>query len=154
MLRLSVLIAIFIAVAPAVSAQPVSDSALVAQIYDDLARGDVAAVAAVLDPHVIWIEDADGPQAQRHFGPGTVALFVLRPQVDAGTADVPDAISTRRGRVLVVGTTRRRDPETHRLGLASFTHGWRVVDGRVVSVERSARRSLNTQAIERQTPDF
>ncbi len=154
MLRLSVLIAAFVALAPVLAAQPISDSAFVARIYADLARGDVAAVAAVLDDHVLWIEDARSRQAKQHFGPGTVARYVLQPQIDAGIVDVPGTIATSRGRVMVVGSTRRGMPGTRRFSPAPFYHVWRVVDGRVVSVERSANRPVDAHAIERNTPNI
>ena len=55
MLRLSVLLVLLVALAPALTAQPGADSALVVQIYADLARGDVPAVAAV--PEAVTTED-------------------------------------------------------------------------------------------------
>ena len=134
MYRLPALLTILLA--PALAAQPASDSALVARIYSDLARGDVEAVIAVLDDHVLWIEGAHSPQVGRHFGPGTVAAKVLHPQA-ARAADVPDSITFDGGRVVAVGPTRRTDPATGHLVVARFRHVWRVLDGRVVSVHRS-----------------
>src|SRR6056297_1335489 len=55
MLRLSVLLVLLVALAPALTAQPGADSALVVQIYAGLARGDVPAVAAV--PEAVTTED-------------------------------------------------------------------------------------------------
>ncbi len=136
MYRLSALLMVLLA--PALAAQPAPDSALVAQIYSDLARGDVEAVVAVLDDHVLWIEGAHSPQAERHFGPGTVAAQVLHPQAAARAADPePDTITIDGGRVVAVGPTRRIDPATGDLVVARFRHVWRVLDGRVVSVHRS-----------------
>ena len=135
MRRLSALLTLLLALAPALAAQPAADSALVARIYADLARGDVEAVVAALDDHVLWTEGAHSPQVGRHVGPGTVAARVLRPQ--AGASNVPDAITTEGGRVVAVGVTRRTDPVTGRLVAARFRHVWQVLDGRVVSVHRS-----------------
>lgn len=137
MRRLSALLTILVATVPLLAAQPAADSALVVRIYADLARGDVAAVVAVLDDHVLWTEGAHSPQAGRHFGPGTVAAEVLQPQVAAGMADAPDSVTPERGRVVAVGTSRHTDPITGRLIVVSFRHEWRVIDGRVVSVHRS-----------------
>ena len=137
MLRPLTVLALLAAIAPPLAAQSAADSTLVARIYADLARGDVPAVVAVLDDHVVWIEGAHSLQAGRHFGPGTVATRVLQPQAAAGAADVPDAVTTAGGRVVAVGETRRRDPATGRLVVARFRHVWRVLDGRVVSVHRS-----------------
>ena len=136
MRRLSALLTLLVALAPALDAQP-ADSALVARIYADLARGDIAAVVAVLDDHVVWTESAHSPQAGRHFGPGTVAIRVLRPQAATDALAMPDAITPEDGRVVAVGTTRRVDPATGRLVLARFRHVWHVLDSRVVSVHRS-----------------
>jgi ketosteroid isomerase-like protein len=136
--RLSILFTLLVALAPALAAQPAADSALVARIYADLARGDVEAVVTVLDDHVLWTEGSHSPQAGRHFGPGTVAVRVLRPQAAAGTLDVIDTITTERGRVVAIGTSRRTDPATGRLVIARFRHVWHVVDRRVVGVDRSA----------------
>ena len=152
--RLSVLLATFVALAPALAAQPAADSALVARIYDDLARGDVSAVAAVLDDHVLWIEGAHSPQVGRHFGPGTVAAFVLLPLLQDGVTDVPDSVWVEGDQVVAAGTTRRSDPATGRVTVARFRHVWRVLYGRVVSVERSAGQPLDAQATKHDGPDF
>jgi ketosteroid isomerase-like protein len=154
MLRLSALIAVLIAFAPAVAAQSVSDSALVARIYDDLARGDVSAVTAVLDDHVLWIEDADSARAKRHFGPSTVAVRVLQPQVAARATDLPETIASAHGRVVAIGTNRWLDPVTGQVRIARFYHVWQVDDGRVVGVERSTRFPANAPAIEDDTANF
>ena len=151
MLRLFVLIATLAAFSPAVAAQPISDSALVAQIYDDLARGDVSAVAAVLDDHVLWTENAGSRRARRHFGPGTVAMRVLRPQVAARVTGVPDTIASAQGRVVAVGTNRWLDPVTGQVRTARFYHVWQVDHGRIVGVERSTRFPTNAPAIEDDT---
>jgi ketosteroid isomerase-like protein len=138
MLRSLALPILVLALAPALAAQPDADRALVAQLYDDLSRGDLSAVVAVLDDHVLWIEGAHSPQAGRHLGPGTVAALVLHPRAAARTAaDVPDAITVDAGRVVAVGTTRRIDPATGQLVVARFRHVWQVLDGRVVTVHRS-----------------
>lgn len=137
--RLSALLTLLVALAPALAAQPAADSALVARIYADLARGDVEAVVAVLDDHVVWTEGAHSPQAGRHFGPGTVAAQVLQYQAAAGATDVPDVpdvITFDRGRVLAFGTTRRIDPASGVLVVSRFRHVWQVLDGGVVSVYR------------------
>jgi ketosteroid isomerase-like protein len=137
MRQLFALLTILLAAASALAAQPAADSALVARIYADLARGDIDAVVVVLDHHALWTEGAHSPQVGRHFGPGTIAARVLRPQGAAGVADVPAAITNERGRVVAVGTTRRIDPATGRLVVARFRHVWQVLDGYVVSVQRS-----------------
>jgi ketosteroid isomerase-like protein len=135
MRRLSALLALLVALTPVLAAQPAADSALVARIYADLARGDIEAVVAVLDDHVLWTEGAHSPQVERHVGPGTVAARVLLPQAASGTAVTePDTITPDGGRVVAVGTTRRTDPATGRPLAARFRHEWRVLDGRVVSV--------------------
>jgi ketosteroid isomerase-like protein len=136
MLRLLALIAVFVAAVPSLSAQSAADSALVARIYTDLARGDVAPVLAMLDDHVLWIEGPHSPQAGRHFGPGSVAALVLQPQVTAGIAYEPELITTTRGRIVVVGTTRWSDSATGLLEASGFHHVWLLRDGRVVSVDR------------------
>ena len=136
MRRLSVLLTLLLVLAPALAAQPAADSALVAGIYDDLARGDVEAVVAVLDVHVLWSEGAHSPQAGRHFGPGTVAAHVLHPQATAGITHVPDAITSDRAYLVAVGTTHRTEPAADRSLVTRFHHVWQVLDGRVVSVQR------------------
>ncbi|CAN5529064.1 hypothetical protein BH23BAC4_BH23BAC4_03030 [soil metagenome] len=137
MRRLSALLALLIALAPALAAQPAADSALVARIYADLARGDFSNVVAMLDDHVIWTEGAHSPQAGRHFGPGTVAARVLHPQAAAGNPFMLDAITIERGRVVAEGTTRRTDPISGHTIVARFRHVWQIIDGRVVSVHRA-----------------
>lgn len=136
MLRLCILLTTLGALAPALDAQPNADSALIAQVYADLARGDIPAVATVLDDHVVWNEGAHSLQVGQYVGPGTVAAQVLHPQA-AASADVPDTITFDTGRVVAAGTTRRIDSATGRLVVARFRHVWRVLDGRVVSVHRS-----------------
>jgi ketosteroid isomerase-like protein len=137
MRRLSNLLTLLFALAPALAAQSAADSALVARIYADLTRGDVEAVVDVLDDHVLWTEGVHSLQAGRHFGPGTVAARVLRPQVTAGAAYVPDAITSDRGYMVAVGTAHRTDPATGHLVVARFRHVWHVVDRRVVGVDRA-----------------
>lgn len=135
MCRSCILLTTLLTFAPAVAAQPAADSAVVARIYADLERGDVGAVVAVLDDHVLWIEGAQSPQAGRHFGPGTIATRVLHPQATAGVAYTPDVISRDRGYLVAVGTTRRTDPATGRPIAERFQHVWQVLDGLVVSVQ-------------------
>ncbi|PAP75460.1 nuclear transport factor 2 family protein [Rubrivirga marina] len=130
---------LLLALAPAASAQrstaPAAPDA-VAQIYADLARGDVEAVVAVLDPHVVWVEGPHSLQVGRHVGSGTVAARVLRPQVGA-PAFVPDMITVEGDRVVAVGTRRRTHPATGQLITTRFRHEWRLADGRVTGVDRA-----------------
>ena len=138
MTRLFALLVLFFALVPTLIAQPDADRALVAQIYDDLSRGDIESAVAALDDHVLWIEDAHSPQAGRYFGPGTVAAHVLLPHVTMRrTADALDSLFLDGNRLIAVGTTRRADPATGRPIVARFRHVWWVLDGRVVSVHRS-----------------
>lgn len=143
MLRLFIVLLALPVYAPALAAQPASSSAddrqLVAGIYAALARGDVTAVVAVLDDHVVWVEEAPSPQAGRYFGPGTVARAVLHPLAgaDGRAAGVLEAVTYAGERVVAHGTTRRTDPATGRLMVVRFRHVWQVLDGRVVHVHRA-----------------
>ena len=108
-----------------------ANRALVAQLYADLARNDLAAVAAVLSEHVLWVERTDGGRPARTAGASTVAARVLPPLgasrlvLDHVTADGPD-------RVVAAGTVA---PPT---GLAApFRTVWRLLDGRIVGVEHT-----------------
>jgi ketosteroid isomerase-like protein len=56
--------------------------AVVRAFFDALARGDVPAVLAALDPQVVWARTVDGPDAV--VGSGAVLEEVLAPWLAAG----------------------------------------------------------------------
>ena len=112
------------------------DRALVAQLYADLARGDVDAVADVLSDRVVWLEGPHSPQAGSHVGGAAVSAHVLRPH-NGRPADVLHTLVVERDRVVATGASRRPDPATGRLITTRFRHVWWLTDGRVTRVERS-----------------
>ena len=113
-----------------------ANRALVRGAYEALARGDVPAVLAVMDPHVVWVEPAGSPYAGRHVGPATVAARVfarLAAEWD-GYEAAPRAFIAEGDYVVVLGACRGTHRATGRRAPASFAHVWQLVGGRVVSV--------------------
>lgn len=127
-------LALAAALAAGASAQPrgATAEALVRQAYADLARGDAAAVVAVLDDHVLWREGD-----RRSVGPGTVGAFVLEPALGRQAVWLLDSLSTSGDHVIVTGEARWLDPTTGAPLSARFRDAWLVLDGRVVGVAQS-----------------
>ncbi len=97
---------------------------VVTRVYADLAAGRLAAVAAVLDDHVMWVDGAD-----RLVGRAAVAARL------AALADGPPQTFAAERPGLVVATGRAAN------GWAVRTV-WRLVDGHVTGIERSPATDL------------
>lgn len=104
--------------------------ALVAQLYADLAAGHLGAVTAVLDEHVLWVEGAGSLAAGRAFGPATVTARVL-PALAAERFTLGTVTADGADRVVAVGTVQRDGR------VVPFRTVWRLLDGRVVGVDRT-----------------
>jgi ketosteroid isomerase-like protein len=141
LVRRSLLLAVgLLALVPGAAAQDRAEAnrALVRGAYEALGRGDVAAVLAVMDPHVVWVEPAGSPYAGRHLGPGTVAAHVFARFAAEwdGYEVVPRAFVAQGDHVVVLGDSRGIYRPTGERVASSFAHVWYLLDGRVVSVRQ------------------
>lgn len=124
------------ALAPATRAQ-VHDAnrATLQQAYTDLARGDIDAVLAILDPHVMWTDAEGYPYAGTYVGPVTVAAKVFA-RIGAeweGYVSEPHTLIAQGGYVVVLGEYRGTYKATGRSVTAPFAHVWQMAGGKVVS---------------------
>ena len=155
MLRVPLLLTVLAVLTPTLAAQGSADAnrALVRQVYIDLAAGDVQAAVAVLDEHVVWNEGPPSPAAGQYVGRGTVATLVLRRLLEDGVTATPDSLWIEDGQVMVAGANHRADPETGHVAATPFRHRWRILDGRAVSVDRSAIPLPASQTTESHTDE-
>lgn len=96
--------------------------AVVRAFFDAVARGDVPAVLAALDPQVVWTRTADDPDPV--VGPGAVLEEVLAPWLVGG-----------------IGPVEYRDAGDHvtvalRGGAGHAVHAVRLLVGRIAHVEQ------------------
>lgn len=129
-------------------ADAAASRALVARIYADFARGDVAAVLAALAPEVEWTEAAGSPYGGTYRGAGQVQAGVFaRLHADwAAFAVEPAQFIADGDEVVAIGTYRARHARTGRGLEAPFAHAWTLHDGRVVRFRQFADTALMSAA--------
>ncbi len=112
-----------------------ANRAILQQAYADLARGDVPAVLAILDPHVTWTDAEGYPYAGTYVGPATVAEKVFaRIGAEWDAYEVaPRTFIAQGGYVVVLGEYRGTYTATGRSVVAPFAHVWQMAGGKVVS---------------------
>lgn len=132
------------------AARTEANRALVRQVYADLARGDVPAVLAVLDEHVMWTEAEDTPFAGTFIGPETVGARVfgrIRAEWSAYRA-VPRSFVADGNRVVVLGDYRATHAATGRSVRAPFAHVWQVDGDAVVQYHQFTDAALWQRALD------
>lgn len=126
----------------------VASRVLVERLYTDFARGDVAAVLAVLAPDVEWTEAAGSPYGGTYRGAQQVQAGVFaRLHADwAQFAVEPAQFVADGAEVVAIGTYRARHAHTGRSFEAPFAHAWSLRGDRVVRFRQFADTALMSAA--------
>jgi hypothetical protein len=114
--------------------------ALVTQLYDAFARGDVPAVLGTFDPQIDWREAEGSAYADGnpYIGPDAVLRGVfgrLMTEWDGFTVTPREFLATPDG-VVTLGRYTARNKSTGQSLDAQFAHVWRVDDGKIRSFQQ------------------
>jgi ketosteroid isomerase-like protein len=115
-------------------------AAVIQQVYDAFARGDVAAVLGAFDPQIHWREAEGFPYADGnpYVGPDAVAQGVFGRVVaewDDFRVQPAEILPTLDGAV-ALGRYSGKYKATGRTVDAPFAHVWRIKDGRVTGFQQ------------------
>jgi ketosteroid isomerase-like protein len=108
---------------------------VVRSLYAALARGDLPAAAALMSPHVEWLEAEHTPYyAGLVIGADKVVETVFEPvnQDFENFALTEQTYITQDTRTAAIGVYRGRQRQTGRELRAPFVHIWEVIDGKIV----------------------
>ena len=108
---------------------------VVRSLYAALARGDVSAAVALMNPRVEWLEAEHTPYfAGLVVGPQKVVETVFEPvnKDFENFAITEQTYITQGARSAAIGVYRGRQRETRRELNAPFVHVWEVIDGKIV----------------------
>jgi ketosteroid isomerase-like protein len=107
---------------------------VIRNVYGALARGDVPAVLAALDPAIRWTEAEGFPYGGTYIGPDAVlegVLTRLGTEWD-GFQAIPDEFIDGGDAIVALGFYRGTYRATGRSMRAAFAHVWHVRDNKAV----------------------
>ncbi len=123
--------------------------------YGALARGDVPALLALLDPQVEWTEAERFPYYSGAWrGPDMVLEKLLVPLSEEweGFTARPDEFIAEGGRVVALGAYSGVYKQTRRAFEARFAHVWTVRDGKLARFDMHTDTAKALEAVATHAP--
>lgn len=126
-----------------------SNLRLVQDWYAALARGDVPAVLAPLDPNVHWTEAEGFPCAGDYEGPDAVAQGVLVPLTTEweGFSAVPAEFIDGGDKIVAMGRYSGKYKATGKSFECDFAHVWTIRDEKAVRFKQYVDSALVQEAM-------
>ena len=123
----------------------------VRSVYAAFARGDIAAVLAVLSPDVRWTEAEGGPYGGLSVGPEAVLqnVFMKLGGEWNGYAAVPGEFVAEGDTVVALGEYSGTYKATGKSFRAPFAHVWKFRDGKAVSFWQHTDTAVHQRPLQR-----
>ena len=117
------------------------DVALIRNLYEAFAKGDVPAVLAAMSPDIVWNEAENYPYADGnpYRGPEAIlaGVFARIGSEWDGFAAVPEEYIDGGDTIVVLGRYRGTYRASGRSMDAQMVHVWRLADGRITRFDQS-----------------
>jgi len=124
---------------------------IVRSVYAAFAKGDIAAVLAVLSPEVRWTEAEGGPYGGLSVGPEAVLqnVFMKLGGEWDGYAAVPGEFVAEGDTVVALGEYSGTYKATGKSFRAPFAHVWKFRAGKAVSFRQHTDTAVHQRPLQR-----
>ena len=128
-----------------------ANTAVIRQLYDAFAVGDVPGVLGLMSPEIVWNEADDFPYADHnpYVGPQAIAegVFARCGSEWDGFSAIPDEILDAGDTVVALGHYGGTYKATGKPQHTQFTHVWRMEGGKAVRFQQYANTLHIAQVI-------